>query len=303
MMVCAIAQQKARRVISSNAWKAPASAKIPAGKPSDEIRYGQELIIHTSLYFGPNGAIARISNGMNCQNCHLDAGTRYLGNNFAGFMANYPKTSDRAGKIESASERLAECFERSLGGKAPDTSGKEIQAMLAYMRWIGSNVKKGSKPIGTGTEKLAFMVRAADPVKGKAVYIAKCQSCHGGNGEGLPAANKRYYQYPPLWGPNSYNDGAGMYRIINFAGFVKNNMPSGVTYTSPQLTDEQAWDVAAFVNSQPRLHRDQRNDWKNRSKKPIDLPFGPYADHFSERQHKYGPFGPIKATQSKPGRS
>src|ERR1700753_1352710 len=104
------------------------------------------------------------------------------------------------------------------------------------MRWVGKDVKKGSKVAGTGTEKLAFMDRAADPVKGKMVYIAKCRVCHGNNGEGLPSRDKRSSQYPPLWGPNSYNDGAGMYRIGNLAGFVKNNMPFGVTYSNPQLT-------------------------------------------------------------------
>lgn len=291
------------RVIPPNAWKAPYENTIPAGKQGDMIRYGRELIAHTALYFGPNGSIAHISNGLNCQNCHLDAGTRFLGNNFAGFMSNYPKMSDRAGKIVSANQRLAECFERSLGGKAPDTAGKEIQAMLAYMRWVGKDVKKGSNIAGTGTEKLPFLIRAADPVKGNAVYITKCQTCHGSNGQGMPDFDKRYFKYPPLWGANSYNDGAGMYRVIIFAGFVKNNMPFGAAYNNPQLTDEQAWDVAAFVNSQLRPHRDQHNDWKNRSKKPIDLPFGPYTDTFSAKQHKYGPFAPIKAAKNKAGKS
>ncbi|MBC7510694.1 MAG: cytochrome C, partial [Ferruginibacter sp.] len=81
-----------------------------------------------------------------------------------------------------------------------------------------------------------------------------------------------------------------MYRIINFAGFVKNNMPFGATYQSPQLTDEEAWNVAAFVNSQPRPHKEQSKDYPNVSKKPNDLPFGPFADLFSAKQHKYGPF-------------
>src|SRR6202000_1468410 len=166
---------------------------------------------------------------------------RYLGNNFAGFIANHPKMNDRAGRVIPASQRLLECFERSLGGKSPDTTGKEIKAMLAYMRWVGKDVKKGSKVAGTATEKLAFMTRAADPLQGKAVYIAKCQTCHGKKGEGLLTPDKRSFQYPPLWGANSYNDGAGMYRIGNLAGFVKNNMPFGATYASPQLTDEQAW--------------------------------------------------------------
>lgn len=283
--------------ISADAWKAPDESTIPEGKKGEMIRYGKELVAHTSIYFGPKGSIARITNGMNCQNCHLSGGTKLFGNDYASFIASYPKMSGRSGKVESASERLVECFERSLSGKAPDTSGREMRAILAYMQWIGKDVKKGQKLFGNATEKLAFMPTAADPMKGKTVYMMKCQSCHGNNGEGVLAADKKSYTFPPLWGKHSFNDGAGMYRIINLAGFVKNNMPLGATYQIPQLTDEEAWNVAAFIESQPRPHKDQRNDWKDLKKKPIDFPFGPYADKFSERQHKYGPFKPIKDAQ------
>jgi len=286
-----------QNTIPADAWKAPDVATIPAGKQGDAIRYGRELLAHTSEYYGPKGSIARITNGMNCQNCHLDAGTRIYGNNYASFISSYPKMSGRSGKVFAASERIAECFERSLAGKVPDTSSREVQSILAYMNWIGKDVPKKAKLFGAASEKLAFMDVAADPVKGKAVFIQKCQSCHGGNGEGLLAADKKSYQYPPLWGKHSYNDGAGMYRLTNFAGFVKNNMPYGATYENPQLSDEEAWNVAAFVNSQPRPHKDQHKDWTNLDKKPIDFPFGPYADKFSEKQHKLGPFEPIKEAQ------
>jgi thiosulfate dehydrogenase len=144
------------------------------------------------------------------------------------------------------------------------------------------------------------MNRPADPVKGKLIFASKCVTCHGQNGQGVFAADKKSYTYPPLWGAHSYNDGAGMYRMSNFAGFVKNNMPFGATYQSPQLTDEEAWDVAAFVNSQPRPHRDQHNDWKDLKNKPIDFPFGPYADGFSEKQHKFGPYKPIQDQYKQP---
>ena len=127
----------------------------------------------------------------------------------------------------------------------------------------------------------------------------KCASCHGGNGEGQFAPDKRSYLNPPLWGKHSYNDGAGMYRITNLAGYVKNNMPFGATYQNPQLKNEEAWNVAAFINSQPRPHKNQHNDWKNLKTKPIDFPFGPYADKFNEHQHKYGPFNPIIAIHQK----
>lgn len=283
--------------IPADAWKAPDETTIPSGKTGDMIRYGKDLLVHTAQYFGPHGTVAQITNGMNCQNCHLSAGTKLFANDYAGFIASYPKLSGRSGKVETPSQRLAECFERSLAGKAPDTSKKEVQSILAYMKWIGKDVKKGQKLFGSATEKLTFMDHAADPVKGKEVFTMKCQSCHGSKGEGILSMDKKTYTYPPLWGKHSYNDGAGMYRLTNLAGFVKNNMPFGATYQNPQLTDEQAWNVAAYINSQPRPHKDQHNDWKDMKKKPIDFPFGPYADAFSEKQHKFGPFKPIKDAQ------
>jgi thiosulfate dehydrogenase len=77
------------------------------------------------------------------------------------------------------------------------------------------------------------------------------------------------------------------------------NMPQGVSYVSPQLTDEEAWDVAAFINTQSRPDMNIQKDWPDISKKPFDHPFGPYADAFSEQQHKLGPFGPIKKAAKK----
>jgi thiosulfate dehydrogenase len=264
------------------------------------IRYGRQLLAHTADYLGPRGSVAQISNGMNCQNCHLDGGSRLFANNYGSFMSTYPKFSPRSNNISPASQRIADCFNRSLNGTAPDTNGREVKAMLAYMKWIGQGVKKGQKLFGNATEKLPFLTTAADPAKGKLVFIAKCQSCHSADGNGLLAADKKSYTYPPLWGKSSYNDGAGLYRLGNFAGFVKNNMPFGATYQSPQLTNEEAWDVAAFVNSQPRPHKDQHLDWTDLKNKPIDFPFGPYADKFSEKQHKFGPFKPIKDAQKEP---
>lgn len=289
--------EAAGKNIPADAWKTPDPTTVPTGKAGEMIRYGRALIAHTADYLGPKGSVAQLTNGMNCQNCHMDAGSRLFGNNYASFISSYPKFSGRSGKIDPASARISECFERSMAGKAPDTSGKEVQSILAYMKWIGKDVKKGQKLFGNATEKLKFMDHAADPIMGKAIFAQKCQSCHGGNGEGQLAADKRSYTYPPVWGKHSYNDGAGMFRITNLAGFVKNNMPYGATYQNPQLTDEEAWNVAAFINSQPRPHKDQHLDWAKLDKKPIDFPFGPYADKFSETQHKYGPFKPIKDAQ------
>ncbi|MES2873819.1 MAG: c-type cytochrome [Daejeonella sp.] len=276
-----------------NYWSPPSETSIPSDNYGETIRYGKELIAHTSTYLGPRGTVANISNGMNCQNCHLDAGTKPFGNNYSAVYATYPKFRARSGTKESIEKRINDCFERSLNGKPLESSSKEMRAMIAYIKWLGTGVEKGKTPEGAGLQKLAFLDRAADPKMGSAVYKAKCISCHGKNGKGLLNPDNTSYTYPPLWGDHSYNDGAGLYRISSFAGFVKNNMPLGVSHENPQLTDEEAWDIAAFVNSRPRPHKDQRKDWKDLSKKPIDFPFGPYGDKFSEEQHKYGPFKPI----------
>jgi len=280
-------------------WEPPKIDTLAENEYGQLIRYGHELIANTSKYFGPKGEIAAITNGMNCQNCHIDAGARAFANCFSAVASTYPKYRERSGKIESVEFRVNECMERSLNGKKIDSLSKEMKAMVAYMKWIGQHVPKGTKPRGAGTEELVFMERAADIEKGKQVYIKKCQLCHGGEGEGKFNTDSTGYLYPPLWGTKSYNVSAGLYRLSRFAGYVKNTMPFGSTHKNPQLTNEEAWDVAAYVNSKPHPQKFFKYDWPDIRTKPVDYPFGPFADGFSERQHKYGPFPPIKEAKEK----
>jgi thiosulfate dehydrogenase len=87
-----------------------------------------------------------------------------------------------------------------------------------------------------------------------------------------------------------------MARLITIANFVHFNMPHGTDYLDPRLTTEDAWDVAAYVTSQPRPSRAGfDHDFPDLLQKPVDTPYGPYADTFSAKQHKYGPFAPIRA--------
>lgn len=280
---------------TNNYWQTPDVTTLDGNANKDLILYGKDLIAHTSLYFGENGKIFKSStNGMNCQNCHLDAGTKVFGNNYSAVASTYPKYRARSGATENIYKRVNDCFERSLNGKALDTLSKEMQGIVAYIKWLGKDVKKGEKPMGSGFKDLAFLDRAIDPEKGKTIYAEKCQSCHQADGAGMMNVEKTVYTYPPLWGPHSYNDGAGLYRMSNFAKYVKYNMPLGASYNNPQLSDEEAWDIAAFVNSQARPKKDIKKDWPKIEEKPFDHPFGPYADGFDEKQHKYGPYKPIK---------
>ncbi len=266
------------------------------GEEREMVIYGEDIIANTSRYFGPHGSVAPITNGMNCQNCHLNAGKKNWGNNYSVVFSSYPKFRDRSGATETIYKRVSDCFERSLNGTAPDSTSREYKAIYSYIKWLGKDVKKGEKPVGSGIEKISYMDRAANPVKGKGIYTAQCQSCHGANGEGQLSLNGINYEYPPLWGQHSYNDGAGLFRLSNFAGYVKSNMPfNQATHSNPKLSNEEAWDVAAYVNSQPRPKKDLSKDWPDISKKPFDHPFGPYTDGFNETQHKYGPYKPIIA--------
>lgn len=277
-----------------NLWIAPDTNSIPNSAEGELIRYGRLLISNTAFYLGPKGIVSHTSNGMNCQNCHLSAGTKPWGNNYGGVFSTYPKFRERRGAVENVFQRVNDCLERSLNGKGLDSNSREMQAVLAYMKWLGKEVPKGQKPKGSGIHQLAFINRAADPQNGKLVYEKKCVTCHSENGQGKMNVDSIAYLYPPLWGEHSYNIGAGLYRLSRFAGYVKDNMPFGATNVNAQLTDEEAWDVAAFVNSQPRPKKDLSKDWPNISLKPFDHPFAPYSDSFSESQHKYGPFATIQ---------
>jgi len=282
-------------------WTAPDTTDIPFTKNGEMIRYGRELIVHTARYFGPKGSISRAANGLNCENCHIAAGTRPFGNNFSKVTAAYPKYNPRRDQYVSVAGRVNGCMQRSMNGKALDSTSREMKAFIAYFKWIGKGVDKSTPLFGEGTEKLAFLNRAADPQKGKLIFMNNCASCHGSNGAGKLAADSTEYLYPPLWGRYSYNRGAGLFRLSKFASYVKNNMPFGTTYHNPVLTEEQAWDVAAFVDSQPHPpFKEVAKDWPDISEKPYDDPLGPYADTFPEAQHKYGPFpGIIKGELAK----
>lgn len=280
-------------------WKAPDSVSM-ANEPDRELlQYGRELVAHTSVYLGPNGKVARMSNGMNCQNCHLQAGTKPYGNNYAAVASTYPKFRARSGTIESVEKRVNDCIERSLNGQALDSSSREMRAFVAYIRWVGKEVPKGEVPKGTGLKELPLLERPADPVKGKEVYNLYCKRCHGIHAKGVRTENGREWKYPPLWGDSSYNVGAGLYRLSRFAAYVKYNMPDGISYENPALTDEEAWDVAAYINSLPRPTKDLSRDWPDITLKPFDHPFGPFADTFPEHAHKYGPFAAIRAAKKK----
>ncbi|HEY5826153.1 MAG TPA: c-type cytochrome [Cyclobacteriaceae bacterium] len=283
-----------RNEIDLTLWKAPELSSISDNEEGKLIQYGHDLIARTSNFIGPLGTVSLKANGMNCQNCHLEAGTKPFGNNFGSVASMYPKFRNRSGAVESIEKRVNDCFERSLNGDAIDSLSKEMRAIVAYIKWVGKDVKRGELAEGSGLFKMKWLDRAADKKVGRKLYLQQCQVCHGNTGEGQRLKEKGNYYYPPLSGDHSFTTAAGLFRISNFSRYIYANMPHGITFKKPILSEEESWDIAAYVLSLPRPKKEFPNDWPKLKMKPVDHPFGPYADTFTEEQHKYGPFEPIE---------
>lgn len=275
----------------------PDNFEIPAFEDTPEgqlAAYGYRLITETYALVGPDTRDPLTGNRLACSSCHLNGGTKPFAAPYIGLSGVFPIYIGREDKIESLEERINGCFERSMNGKALDVNHEVMRAMITYIRHISKEAPVGVRIKGQGFVDFTPPARAADKERGAAVYEKNCLSCHGAGGEGIKGSTGNReggYLYPPLWGPDSYNDGAGMARLLTAARFIKANMPLGVTHHSPVLTDEEAYDVAAFVNSQARpVKADKEKDYPDLKKKPKDCPYPPYTDAVSPEQHKYGPF-------------
>ncbi|MCK0157813.1 c-type cytochrome [Cellulophaga sp. F20128] len=266
-------------------------------KENTVVKYGYELFKNTPKYIGPENSnlnIRTTGNALACTNCHLQAGTKPFSAPLIGITNRFPQFRGRENKIGTIEERINGCMERSMNGKTLAVDGKEMQAFVAYVSWLSRLAPKDGKVFGQGFVKIEIPNRKVDLQKGKKVFKKVCVACHGTNGEGKKAIEDFVYEYPPLWGSDSYNNGAGMNRVITAAQFIKANMPYGTTYENPVLSDEEAYDVAGYINQQTRPLKPQREkDFPDLKKKPVSTPYPPYADTFSVEQHQLGPFQPI----------
>ena len=283
-------------------WTVPVVGALPDDDYGRLVRRGRDLITATYAHIGPQVADPAkrfAGNNLACSDCHLEAGTKKFGLPVFGLYGDFPHYSARAGAEISVEDRVNSCMTRSMNGRALPTDAPEMQAFVAYIKFLSTGVPPKQRLPGLGAGKIPELGVAADPARGRAIYVAKCQGCHNTAGQGilrsLPTTDLGYI-VPPLWGAESFNDGAGMNRLINAANFVHSNMPQGADYLNPLLSTDDAWNVAAFVLSQPRPHKPGlEKDFPDRALKPVDTPYGPYLDGFSEQQHKYGPFAPIRA--------
>lgn len=259
-----------------------ALADIPAGEFGDKVRLGYQLFVNTQQLRDKH-----VGNELNCVNCHLNAGNKANASPLWGAYFAYPAYRKKNDKVNSFEERLQGCFTYSMNGKAPESGSKELVALSAYSYWLGmsglmlqhnvagpvpelsdSELVKGAKRDdfilpeaisskmdqnalaqlpGRGYPAVPKAEQAYSPERGAKVYQAHCQSCHGDDGQGQMIAG--IAALPPLWGPQSYNWGAGMHRVGTAADFIYENMPLG---KSVQLTPQQAWDVSSYINSQER---------------------------------------------------
>ena len=231
--------------------RGPVDSLIPDGPLGVAIRRGRALLLATA-----ESLPAHVGNKLRCVSCHLDAGRRSSGS-WVGAFAHYPQYRARSGTVETLPYRINDCFRRSMNGRPLAADGADMRDIVAYLWFLSRDVPVTAAPVSN--RLAAWAALTADTAAGARVYATSCAKCHGAEGEGTAAA-------PPVWGAHSYNIGAGMARVRTAAAFIRDNMP----FDQPaSLTDQQALDVAAYVNAHARPDfADKVHDWPNGNAPP-----------------------------------
>lgn len=204
-----------------------------SGSNGDLVRRGL-LIFNRTPQFAPGYAGASLS----CQSCHAENGTQLYAAPITGVAHRFPQFSARAGHVINLQDRIRECFVRSENGKPPSDDSEVMRALIAYLNWMSP----ASDTAKSGTGLIQLPVLQPDPKRGAILYQSNCAGCHGDHGEGGGL-------WPPLWGPDSFNQGAGMNRMPKLAAFIQHNMPQN---RMGMLTPQEAWDIASFIHQQRR---------------------------------------------------
>jgi thiosulfate dehydrogenase len=236
---------------------------------SDEVRKGFKMFTDT-----PHQAARLTGGAMSCSNCHLNGGQREKALPLVAIAQVFPEYNKRAGRLFSLPDRIVDCFWRSengAGGEGAELAqptDPEVLAISAYLVWLARGVEVGTVPPWRGQNAIApkdlIPVDKLDPKRGEALFNDTCTSCHGKDGQGVMVGDKKP---GPLWGPNSWNDGAGAARVYTLAGIIRYMMP----YLAPgSLTDEEAQQIAAFITSQPRPAYPYKDQDYRVEKRPAD---------------------------------
>ena len=223
------------------AFVPPLAKDAPRDPWGDAVRLGERLMVETA-----KTAPQHVGNGLACSNCHLDAGRKAGAAPLWAAFVTFPAYRDKNGQINSFQKRAQDCFLYSMNGVPPALGSPELNAIEAYAAYMAKGLPSGESPPGRGYPKLAKPAQAPDAARGAGIYGERCLACHGAQGQGGFALNRKV---PPLWGAQSYNWGAGMATIDKAAAFIHANMPLG---EERSLTVQQAWDVATFIDAQVR---------------------------------------------------
>ncbi|WP_394756753.1 c-type cytochrome [Rhodoferax sp.] len=255
------------KTTDSSTFETPRLANMLVGPNAGQLVRGMRLHLETKALLPQN-----VGNALNCTSCHLNAGTVADGSPFVGVSAFFPSYAPRAGRVITLEDRINGCFRRSMNGKPLPVDSADMKAMVAYFDWMKKETKPQDKVAGRGVGKVDMAIKP-NLENGKQVYATQCAVCHGKDGEGLKQADGSFI-YPPLWGDDSFNIGAGMARTYTAAAFVKRNMPIGFHEKFPLgqggLSDQESVDVAEYFTHQPRPdYPDKVKDWP-KDKKPAD---------------------------------
>lgn len=221
----------------------PSESDIPDNEFGESVRLGKQIFENTQQY-----AARYVGNKLNCVNCHLDNGRRANSAPLWAAYGLYPAYRKKTGQIDTIQSRIQGCFSYSMNGTPPEWDSKEMVALVTYHYWMAKKAPTGVKLPGQGFVKVAKPALTPDLKRGGEVFKNNCAICHGADGGGTQDADGKY-TFPPLWGKDSFNWGAGMHKVDTAAGFIKENMPYGRFGT---LSDQEAWDVALFMNSHER---------------------------------------------------
>ena len=223
----------------------PAEQDMPKNEFGKTIKLGEDIFVHTERY-----ARQYVGNNTNlrCSSCHLDAGRLAHSAPLWGAYVSYPAYRSKNKHVNTFPERMQGCFKYSMNGKAPPLGDPVLVALESYAYWLASGAPIDPKIPGRGYPKVPKPALVPDYARGQQVFEQHCAVCHGADGAGQADATGQP-NFPALWGPKSFNWGAGMGSIKNAVGFIKANMPLGLGGT---LSDQQAWDVATFMDSHER---------------------------------------------------
>jgi thiosulfate dehydrogenase len=221
----------------------PSEDAIPPDKYGDEVRLGKRIFTETYRY-----ARRYAGNELACSNCHLEAGRRAHAAPLWGAYGVYPAYRAKNDRNNTFEERIQGCFQFSMNGIAPALDTPEMRALVAYAHFLANGVPVGVELPGRGFPQVPKTGSDPNPTRGEHVYKGACGACHGGDGQGQ-ARKDGGHVVPPLWGRGAYNRGAGFHDNQQLAGFILANMPP---VPAARLTDQEALDVAAFINLQWR---------------------------------------------------